>query len=187
MAENAETPKAPAGNAATNIWADYAKALGATDEDLAGLGRDEIKEFVANLQPGDPAGAEAGAEQQATHEGATAESTGDTAPAGDTDTETPEDGEQLSRAERLANIAAGVQAAKPVNAATPEPQAPKVKQTGEVIDSGTGDAQGIVLVDLFQFTYKDGRPGWATKGQTIKGSAELVERGVRFKLLKLAE
>lgn len=42
--ELAKSTEQPAGNASTEEWAEYAKAQGATDADVEGLGRNELRD-----------------------------------------------------------------------------------------------------------------------------------------------
>lgn len=42
------TPEAPAGNASAATWREYALSTGVTAEQIEGLSRDEIRDYVAN-------------------------------------------------------------------------------------------------------------------------------------------
>lgn len=43
-----EPPAKPHGNAGYDAWAEYARAMGASEEDLAGLSRDEIRSLYTD-------------------------------------------------------------------------------------------------------------------------------------------
>lgn len=47
-AGEADGSDAPRGNASLEAWQEYAKSKGATDEDLDGMTRDEIRDLYAN-------------------------------------------------------------------------------------------------------------------------------------------
>lgn len=46
--EQEPTDGKPRGNASLEVWQDYAKSQGATDEDLDGMSRDEVRDLYAD-------------------------------------------------------------------------------------------------------------------------------------------
>lgn len=47
-ANEADTSEAPAGNASLEVWQEYAKSQGASDDDLDGMSRNELREQYGN-------------------------------------------------------------------------------------------------------------------------------------------
>lgn len=66
-----------------------------------------------------------------------------------------------------------------------EAESSQVKQTGRTVEDTKGaTVEAVVLVDVYSITNTDGSFATARKGDTVKTSAEAVERGARQGMLQ---
>jgi len=74
----------------------------------------------------------------------------------------------------------------PVEAAAVAAPPVQVKPTGTTIDAGEGEAQAIVIADVYSLIAADGSRVYARKGDVITTTAKKVNAGIANRLLRSA-